>query len=389
MCFKKSIIIFLTIICCCPAKAQSTTIDNRILLSGDNIVKELVTPFPEGESGINCIWDISNIGYFNRQSIVSLSSLYPDSCLIVGTEGRMRYYYNQANDSLLLTGYEHSTEVMNFSAPICLLRLPLVYKDSIRNYFQGEGYFCESQFVKVLGQYSFCVDGFGKLILPDGDTLNTVTRVHHEKSYIRNTYNLPPDMLCRDSLERTLTGLTNQTIQGVLSRADNIIVESTFLWYANGFRYPIFEHTTLTWGANGNIGEYAYFCPPYSQQANCQELPNSAVWFAQKSPSGKRHGDSGKKQGNRYEDTGTSKYSLSDISAEKQMKMDCDIKSGSIHLSYDICTCSGIVLESHDLGTAGKGRHQYIVNLGNHPSGMYIIAIKAGREKYTEKVVIK
>ena len=97
---------------------------------------------------------------------------------------------------------------------------PFTYGDSISSDYEGHGLYCGHNGIEETGTVYTVADGIGTLYLTEEDTLHNVLRIHVVKtSSIR---------MDKDSFVTPPTSHTN-------------ILEESYLWYARGYRYPVFE----------------------------------------------------------------------------------------------------------------------------------------------------
>lgn len=92
-----------------------------------------------------------------------------------------RTYYSQDRGSVSIIGSENFMELMNYDMPETWLKFPMQLGDSISGYFNGTGPYCERLFMRRFGTYLTVADAVGKLVLPEGDTLRHVLRLHTER----------------------------------------------------------------------------------------------------------------------------------------------------------------------------------------------------------------
>jgi len=225
---------------------------------GDELFKQQVEYKDPGRSGANVLWDFSHLTSINDSYTLDYS-LAADSSTIVGTEHRTRYYYSLSGDSLLGHGYENSTTIMTNERPELLLRFPVQYGSSTFDYYSGNGKYGNRLAVSAMGTVSGKADAFGMMILPDGDTLTNVLRVHTVKKIA--SHSKPISFYG----EEILLPVTNDSIDYRLANDTTILEVETCRWYTAGYRYPIFETVKSITNRRGQESEYfatAFFYPP-------------------------------------------------------------------------------------------------------------------------------
>lgn len=199
---------------------------------GDRLLKQQLEYKDPGESGKEVVWNFQNLRSVNDSYELKYYSF--DDSLMIGQEHRTLYKYIMYGDSLLCSGFENrSIEIVNIK-PELLLVYPAVFGNRHEDYFYGNGDYCNQLFCSVFGKSSIELDGYGTLIMPDGDTIRNVLRTHQVKLQI----------------ERSCPYLLIAAIDTVYSpdSVDYHLATDTLhycidihRWYAEGYRYPVFE----------------------------------------------------------------------------------------------------------------------------------------------------
>lgn len=212
-----------------PVFGQIKDSYNRIR-SGDEIIKQQVEYVNPGESGINCVWDFSQLNTINSAYSLLYSdpplindstyimgyTTFPkkeisDQELIVGTEHNTMYYYRLKEGVLYLLGHENSTVKLEYITPRVIFNYPLNYGDKeVSSAYQSEELYSSSIKRRSEGTNTVLADAYGKLVLPTGDTLSPVLRVKSIQR-IGDTLNMPYKAI------------------------------ESYCWYTKGYRYPVFE----------------------------------------------------------------------------------------------------------------------------------------------------
>lgn len=91
------------------------------------------------------------------------------------------YRYKLSNDSLQLWGFENPTTVIRNSHPELILKFPVSYGDIVKDYYQGNGRYCERFSLSTMGTIESVADAYGMMILPNQDTLRNVLRIKSVK----------------------------------------------------------------------------------------------------------------------------------------------------------------------------------------------------------------
>ena len=204
--------------------------------AGDSLVKQQVDFIDPGVAGTNITWDFRRVNPVNEYYNIRYLTTTPDSSRMAGIEHGTIYSYVVKGDSLLHTGYENSTTIMNYSSPELRLRFPVRFGDILSSDFEGEGEYCQIITLHVSGKTTITADATGTLITPLGLTFKNVLRVKSLREYLQ-------------------TGLDSLTMK----------LES-YAWYSPGNRYPVFETVkTVTKKTGKRETEHkvaSFFYPP-------------------------------------------------------------------------------------------------------------------------------
>ena len=179
-----------------------------------------------------------------------------DSTRVSGLEHRTHYYYRQTKDSLLATGFENATTLMQYLTPEYRMHYPFAYGDTLYSPFEGRGEYCHQLQLHVKGYTRTSVDAVGELLLPNSEKVKQAVRVHTLRYYTQAG---------KDSVRMT---------------------HDTYSWYAAGIRYPVFESikTTLSKippsfgeGAGGEadttVFTTSFYYPPELQTSQVETAP--------------------------------------------------------------------------------------------------------------------
>lgn len=221
-------------------------VKNQLSYSNDN----------DALKGQNVLWDFSNW----EPKSQSFTSKYFDTGLnsMSKYEHRTFYNYKLKDDTLFLCGYKNYTANVSYLLPEVSLIYPLVYGDSTSNYFYGVGNYSNHTDLRVYGKKNVSIDAFGALILPSGDTVSNVIRVHSEKVMqyqFDSGVSLKLDSLSIPSID---------SIAKCLNSSLDLIKMDVFEWYMEGYCKPIFETVRNTIYESGKPYKYfstAFCCP--------------------------------------------------------------------------------------------------------------------------------
>lgn len=209
-----------------PWAQNILTTPSNMPREGDSIIRKQVTYFEAGESGENVIWDLRDIQpedmchsfWFCRDS---------DSTYLKGMESRLVRKYLCRNDSLLLSGYETAVQSMYYETPLTINAFPFAYGNHFIQPFHGLGTYCKKQLLEQHGTMDVEADASGTIYLNDADTLYNVLRLHYITTSSISQHH-PGDSVSAEEENRKQR------------------IEERYLWFAHGYRYPIFETSTIT-----------------------------------------------------------------------------------------------------------------------------------------------
>lgn len=240
---KAGLILFLT--CSMPVYLAAQTAISKACnapRAGDRLVKQQVEYKAPGDEGRNVVWD------FGRQETVNdhyeLKYYGYGDSLVVGQEHRTLYKYIVRADSLFTEGFENQTTLIANQVPELLLVYPMAYGNKHESYFHGNGDYGNHLFITVRGKSSVAADACGMLILPSADTLRNVLRTHQVRKIAQRMVPYP-------LIEPTDTIYSTDSIDHHLANDTLWMQQDIYRWYADGYRYPVFETLQVLTHHNG------------------------------------------------------------------------------------------------------------------------------------------
>ena len=292
-----------------------------------------------------------------------------------------RTYYSQNHSTVSIIGSENFMELMSYDMPETWLKFPMQVGDSVCGYFNGSGPYCGQLFIRRFGFYLTKADVAGKLVLPKGDTLRNVLRLHTERHVSIRV--APIDtMKCK---------IPMFTVDSIVSNmaADSVkMQEDIYRWYAEGYRYPVLEAYMLS--QNGKqLTVDVYYCPPDVQRTLAYDEENEQIrtrlaeeerarWQAS-SPDENSYPKSRGKDGFTY-------------------NLTQDDNSGIVTIHYDtdhatkmtalVTNTLGYVYRRSDQ-SCSVGSGQTTIDCSGLRRGQYILYINVDGEQYAEKVSLK
>lgn len=302
---------------------------------------------------------------------------------LMAEERGNRTYYRQDRGSVSIIGSENYMEQISYDMPETWLRFPMQVGDSVCGYFYGSGPYCERFFIRRFGTYKTQADAAGMLVLPQGDTLRNVIRLHTER-YVGTIAEPFDTMLYK------IPAFTVDSIVKHLASDTAKVREDVYRWYAEGYRYPILEAQKLSY-LNTLLTEEMYYCPPEIQEQLPLDEENKQVRtrlieeeLARWQPSLLSPNDDHNPQ-RRGKDGFTYKLSQTDGG---------DVVTIHYDTNHDVRV---IALISNGLGyiyrradqSCPTGTGQFSLNCTGLRNGQYIIYINVDGNQYAEKVNVK
>lgn len=199
--------------------------ETNMIRSGDSIVCRQIEYFSPGNTGEGQEWDFRGLEALdNHENLWFVAD--SDSVTIYGLTPVCRRKYLCQNDSLLTLGYETRLQTLTYEEPLALLTFPCTYGESAEQQFHGRGSYCKKYVIESQGTMESDVDATGVIYYNQDDTLYNVLRIHRVY-YSSISQRLPNDSIADN--------------QNVKQR-----IEEHYLWYARGYRYPVFETISTT-----------------------------------------------------------------------------------------------------------------------------------------------
>lgn len=368
--------------------AQTTDINKNAYRTGDMVTKQQIEYKDPGQKGEGLLWDISEQELVNDGYQVAYSEVAAKENVVAGAEHNTRYYYRQTTDSLLLTGYENHTIRVEYDLPEMVLHFPLTFGDKKQGLFHGSAVYSERNMMRVYGSWQMEVDATGSLILPTGDTLRHVTRVHSTKIMAQQQF---PHIKTKQQLQWYINHVApycTDSISAHLSQDSALVEINTYKWYVEGYRYPIFE--TITTGPKGCLPQYmtAYYYPPREQEDLAYDKENEDLRreLAEADRRGGADGSNGHQGSNGNNGT------------DSIIDYHVTVTDNGVIVNYNLaeassvrailCDVPGVVYRNYEQTVTG-GQGSISLNCSGLHRGKYVLYIYAGGEVHSEKVVWK
>uniref|UniRef100_A0AB33IVX0 T9SS type A sorting domain-containing protein n=1 Tax=Prevotella sp. GTC17253 TaxID=3236793 RepID=A0AB33IVX0_9BACT len=334
----------------------------------DCLVEQVMDYSSVGPQGDNAIWDFSNVRMRGKDYKVSFDSVKHESADFISMEHQTKYYYKMSNDSLFLCGYENPTTSVSFSCPELLLNFPMTYGQSISSSYEGKGKYCNKVDMKVYGLSRSRIDGRGILVLPTGDTLRHVLRLHRTKRFFHDFFSQ------KDSVIRSYDSIKTHyedIMRARLSTDSLILYEDVYQWYAPGYRYPVYESILARDGkTNQESPSYAiaFFYPPSAHMYLTDDQANRLL--IREKATGKTRSLYGAEQ-NELLDFGKNIQLLRN---GNKLSLSYFL-NGNHAVSFGIYDIKGYVYQYNERTYAQAGIYHEDMNIAELKPGIYIVKI--------------
>jgi hypothetical protein len=376
---KKLFFIIITIAVCTTLYSQQINQLNNRYRSYDVLEKKQVSVKGFDLNSKNGIWSLEDAELSEGTYNAEYST---ESDTLIAVERGDRTYFSQDRGTVSIIGSENYMERMSYDMPEAWLKFPMQLGDSISGYFNGTGPYCERLFMRRFGTYLTVADAVGKLVLPEGDTLRHVLRLHTERHVgIRlapiDTMKCKIPIFTVDSIVRNMA-------------ADSVkMQEDIYRWYADGYRYPVLEASVLS--RNGKrLTADVYYCSPDVQRTLAYDEENEAVRerLAKEDAAARARSlddDYSRRSKNCGNEGFAYNLSLNDGSNLVTIHYDIDHNTKMTAL---VANTLGYVYRRVD-HNCDSGNGQATIDCKGLRKGQYIIYINVDGNQYAEKVNVK
>lgn len=240
-------------------KAQcQITSETNMFRCGDSIALHKIEYLQPGGVGEEQVWDFRNMEIHENPRFIRFVC-DSDSITILGQEPQCFRKYIAHDDTLFMLGYETRLQTMNYEKPFTLLPFPSSYGSYIEQPFHSIGTYSKKYVIESRGTSETEADATGIILFNENDTLRNVLRVHRISSAGIWQY------LPGDSIVDTLN---------VKQR-----IEDHYLWFARGYRYPVFEtiSTTIFNDLSPVSCQQVSYCSLPSDQMHLKDSINSQI----------------------------------------------------------------------------------------------------------------
>ena len=341
--------------------------------AGDCLIGYRVLDASLTASGKNVVWSLSKVA-FDKKHRKRWHNIYDNPDTLCFTESGTMHYLKPDNGKLIFDGCENNQEKVMYDIPIDYLLLPMNYGDSTSGVFHGTGAYCDKLKLRILGTYSLVADGTGSIVLPEcNDTIYNILRVHLMRKAGMRTWS-------SDATLAPTRKYVPDSLENFISDSMNVIIYDEYRWYAQGYRYPIIEMSTVSFpGSNAQYGT-AYYYPPSEQEEIAIDYENEAIRRSNNAM------NSGHGEGNAPNDKQSFTYQF----AKDQSSNTVTVKYVSdtmVDINAILSDISGIVMDTKK--QSGQTNGEISFSYGCLRSGQYVVCIRVGAEFYVEKFTVE
>lgn len=330
--------------------------ENQIPRCDDKTEKQQVSYVPSGDSGEDIIWDFSEV--INKGDYLSTYYFESDSVILYEMTPKCINKYKILSDSLYLMGYEMPYQTINYNNPIIKMAYPFAYGQTIEGIYSGNGKYCNTKALQSYGSVFLEADATGVMYLSDIDTLRNVIRVHCIRSGSLGMCNIGDTVkMSRDDMKQE--------------------IEERYQWYAQGYRYPIFETISLSYYDNMDL-------------VSCKQTAFRYL------PDMQRLLNDEKNEESFLDNEGNNKNNdiKSDIFHYK-----ISTNSQTIHINYDldkeanitilVCNYMGVTYKRYTKKIASGRNYEMDIDCSRLTPDIYVLYINVNGKIYNEKVNLK
>lgn len=340
--------------------------------NGDMLEKKQVLVEGIELNSKNGVWSLEDAEISKKTYITEYTA---DADTMMMLERGNRTYFHQENGLVNIIGSENAQELISYDMPETWLKFPMHQGDSISGYFNGTGKYCDHLFMRRFGTYMTMADEVGKLVLPEGDTLRNVIRLHTER-YV-GTIVTPID-----TIKTVVPVFTVDSVVTHLIPDTARVREDVYRWYAEGYRYPVLEATTLHVGSTALSKEVFYF-PPEMQEQLALDEENKRIH--------KQIADqqAACNQGDNTSNSAQQPISINDVTVNGQTAVAIFKLAEDADVKGLVCTISGMVLCQQSQHFEAGTNCQMDIDCNSLRKGEYVLYLNANGQVTSRVFVLQ
>lgn len=363
------IVFFVVTIFCLPALGQKISFEQNGIYGKDSLEQRKMEFREFDLQGKDHTWSLEGIKADKKEY---RSRFLENERTVIGMEPCNRMTYEQTKDGVKVTATEDNLTRIKYDMPEEWLRFPMKQGDSISGYFHGFGLYCGELFMRRFGTYQTKADSTGKLILPNGKTLNGIMRLHTERSISAVYAN-------KDTLRKEVPTYTVDSIIKRMAVDTLMLHENHYRWFAAGYRYPILEARVISF-KDKPIEELLFYCLPEEQERLASNDVNKEVRKAVARP---EEGQNDGETQTRGEENFRYEVSQNDYGITIRYQTEHYEKITAL-----LTNNQGMVYQRQEkTGQAGSGQINF--NTSGLRRGQYIVYLNVDGTGYAEKFSVK
>lgn len=363
------IVFFVVTVFCLPAYAQEISFEQNGIYGKDSLEQRRMDFGEFDILGKEHVWSLEGMKADKKRF---KSEYYERNDTMIGRELSCRMIYNQTKEYIKVIGTQDYLSRISYDMPEEWLRFPMKQGDSICGYFNGTGLYCDRLFMRRFGAYMTKADSVGKLILPKGDTLHGVMRLHTER-YVSAVY------ADKDTLRKAVPTFTVDSIVKHMAADSLMVREDLYRWYAAGYRYPILEAKVTTL-KDKPIEQLLFYCLPEEQELLASNDVNKDIREAVA-----RSGENQKEDSAKTRNEGDFRYKITQD--ENGVTIDY-LSDGHEKIVALLASNQGYVYKRLEKsGKTGSGKIDISTN--GLRRGQYVVYLNIDGQSYAEKVHVK
>ena len=362
-------LLFTLVMSCLSVQAQEINhVQNRIY--GEDSLEQRRLNFGEFDiQGKDHVWNLEGIKTYDKEFKTKYSE---QKDTIIARELCAHMVYDQTEKDQQVVAMQDYLSRVSYDMPEEWLRFPMKQGDSISGHFNSTGMYCDRLFMRRFGTYKTKADSVGKLILPKGDTLHSVMRLHTER-YVSCVYG------DKDTLQKEVPKFTVDSIVKHMAADSLMLREDVYRWYAAGYRYPILE-ARITSMKDKPIEQLLFYCIPEEQEKLASNDVNKEIRDAVARAARERNAESPKSRS-----ADNFRYEISQNDNGLTIRYQAEGRSKIVAL---LASNQGYVYQRREKNDA-IGSGSIDISTNGLRRGQYVIYINVDGKGYAEKVNVK
>lgn len=338
-------------------------------------------------TGEHAVWDFSGMSA-GVEHVVKAGQ--KNDTLFAVFAGRGLTDFLLIGDTVKKSAYVDRSKRLEYRVAETEMVFPFVYRDSVGSYFFSEGNFGESSYLRISGHASVKADASGTLILPDGDTVRNVLRLHlhREGGFVLDAARKYAEAAA-DSAVFSIDSIKWQMQSDMFKH-----VTDQWAWFSKNNPLPILEKTDISILHGGNVVESqtdAYLIPSSFQPFE-SPTEEEEEWAEERYEALKQAASKGGKP-TRAAASGSDgcggdaplEFVVAPKLVESTFQIHCQGVPRNAHVS--IYAASGVLVRSYG-NDSGDLQFPLTCDLSGMASGVYVVSVVYGDGRvYSESIM--